>query len=104
MTPKGLSGTSMRGFLVALACTGIQAVAVAQGAVAARAPAVPASASAPAAAAGSKAWMAEARRVLDAAAQPAARWNGPRTGPPARAGKYIAVVDEDLRNGGILGV
>jgi ribose transport system substrate-binding protein len=48
--------------------------------------------------------LAEARRIVDAAAQPAAAWTGPRTGPPAAAGKQIAVVNEDLRNGGILSV
>ena len=49
-------------------------------------------------------FLADARRVLAAAVQPAAQWNGPRTGPPAQAGKHVAVVGEDLRNGGILGV
>lgn len=48
--------------------------------------------------------LAAAKRVVDAAAQPAAAWNGPRTGPPAQTGKHVAVVAEDLRNGGILGV
>ena len=50
-------------------------------------------------------YLAEARRVVDAAAaQPAAPWRGPRTGPRAQPGKRIALVNEDLRNGGILGV
>ena len=48
--------------------------------------------------------LAEEKSVVDAAAQPAAPWNGPRNGPPAQPGKHIAVVAEDLRNGGILGV
>jgi ribose transport system substrate-binding protein len=51
-----------------------------------------------------KDYLAEAKRVVDAAAQPAAPWNGPRSGPRAQAGKRIAVVAEDLRNGGIVGV
>ena len=49
-------------------------------------------------------YLADARRVVDAAAQPAAAWVGPRTGPRAQAGKRIAMVNEDLRNGGILAV
>ena len=49
-------------------------------------------------------YLAEAKRIVDAAEQRAAPWSGPRTGPRAQAGKHIAVVAEDLRNGGILGV
>ncbi|WP_425470793.1 substrate-binding domain-containing protein [Trinickia fusca] len=49
-------------------------------------------------------YLTEAKRVVDAAAQPAPPWNGPRTGPRAQPGKHLAVVAEDLRNGGILGV
>ncbi|MBW8756999.1 MAG: substrate-binding domain-containing protein [Burkholderiales bacterium] len=48
--------------------------------------------------------LADGRRIVDAAAQPAAAWTGPRTGPPAAPGKQLAVVNEDLRNGGILSV
>jgi len=48
--------------------------------------------------------LAEARRIVDTAAQPAAAWTGPRTGPRAEPGKQLAVVNEDLRNGGILSV
>jgi ribose transport system substrate-binding protein len=48
--------------------------------------------------------LAEARRVVDAAARPAAEWTGPRSGPPATRGKRLALVNEDLRNGGILSV
>jgi len=48
--------------------------------------------------------LADARRIVDAAAQPAAAWTGPRTGPRAAPGKQLAVVNEDLRNGGILSV
>lgn len=49
-------------------------------------------------------YLAEAKRIVDAAEQPAAPWSGPRTGPRGQAGKHLAVVAEDLRNGGILGV
>ncbi|WP_028232536.1 substrate-binding domain-containing protein [Paraburkholderia mimosarum] len=48
--------------------------------------------------------LAVARQVAGAAAQPTLPWNGPRTGPHAQSGKYIAIDAEDLRNGGILGV
>jgi ribose transport system substrate-binding protein len=51
-----------------------------------------------------KDYLAAAKRVVDAAAQPAAPWQGPRNGPRARSGKRIAIVAEDLRNGGIVGV
>jgi len=51
-----------------------------------------------------KDYLAGAKRVVDAAAQPAAPWNGPRNGPRAQLGKRVAVVAEDLRNGGIVGV
>lgn len=47
---------------------------------------------------------ADARRIVEAAALPAAAWTGPRTGPPAASGRQLAVVNEDLRNGGILSV
>lgn len=49
-------------------------------------------------------YLAEARRVVAAAEQSAIPWSGPRDGPRAQSGKRIAVVAEDLRNGGILGV
>jgi ribose transport system substrate-binding protein len=51
-----------------------------------------------------KDFMAVAREVVDAAARPATAWNGPRDGPRAQPGKHIAVVAEDLHNGGVLGV
>ncbi len=51
-----------------------------------------------------EAYLADARRVVDAAARPAPAWVGPRSGPRAQAGKRIAMVNEDLRNGGILAV
>jgi len=46
----------------------------------------------------------EARAIVAAAAQRASRWNGPTNGPKAPQGKVIALVAEDLRNGGIVGV
>ena len=48
--------------------------------------------------------LTEAKRVVAAAEQAAAPWNGPRSGPPAQRGKRLAIVAEDLRNGGIVGV
>lgn len=43
-----------------------------------------------------------ARVIASTARAPA--WDGPRTGPAAVPGKRIAILAEDLRNGGILGV
>lgn len=86
----------MRSWLLAWACACLASVATAQGAsVAAVAPRVSVAA---------RDYLLEARRVVDAASQPSAPWDGPRTGPRAQAGKHVAVVAEDLRNGGILGV
>jgi|GEM_PF-80105 len=48
--------------------------------------------------------LIEARRIVAKATLHAARWNGPESGPPAKSGKYIAFMAEDLRNGGIVGV
>jgi len=83
----------MRGLLLACVCAWMPAVVAAQG--------LPASAAAVAALSDD---LAEARRLVGAATQPAPRWSGPRSGPPAQAPRRIALVDEDLRNGGILGV
>jgi ribose transport system substrate-binding protein len=77
-----------------------QSVAMAQGLSANPPPGASATVSNDAAAG----FLAEARRVVGAAAQPAAAWSGPRTGPRAQLGKRIALVNEDLRNGGILAV
>jgi ribose transport system substrate-binding protein len=55
-------------------------------------------------AAAARDYLADAKRVVDAAAQRAPVWTGPRTGPRAQPGKRIALVNEDLRNGGILAV
>jgi len=46
----------------------------------------------------------EAKAIVATAAQRAPRWSGPTTGPKAQPGKVIALVAEDLRNGGIVGV
>ncbi|MBB5447396.1 MULTISPECIES: substrate-binding domain-containing protein [unclassified Paraburkholderia] len=85
----------MRGFLLALACACVLPAAAAQDLLPGPAPGAPVAATD---------FLALARRVVDAASRPATPWNGPRKGPPAQSGKHIAVVAEDLRNGGILGV
>ena len=90
----------MKGLLVpwALACA--QSVGAAQGFLT-----TPVSApSAIASAESNKAYLADAKRVVDAASQRAAAWIGPRSGPRAQSGKRLALVNEDLRNGGILAV
>ncbi len=85
----------MRGFILSLACACTLSVATAQGLL-------PASVSgAPVAA---KDFLSVAKEVVDAATRPAAPWSGPRIGPRAQPAKRIAIVAEDLRNGGILGV
>jgi ribose transport system substrate-binding protein len=48
--------------------------------------------------------MAEMRQVVASASARASAWNGPRTGPAGRPGMTVAVICEDLRNGGVLGV
>jgi ribose transport system substrate-binding protein len=85
----------MRRLLVALECVCALSVAAAQGM-----PLVPA----PGATVAARDYLAAAERVVDAAAQPAAPWNGPRSGPRAQPGRRVAIVAEDLRNGGIVGV
>lgn len=45
-----------------------------------------------------------AKAVVAAAVAPAAKWDGPTTGPKAVAGKTVVYVAADLRNGGIQGV
>ncbi|WP_429318647.1 substrate-binding domain-containing protein [Paraburkholderia sp. GAS448] len=85
----------MRGLLLAWACACMPSIATAQGAL---------TDPAPGASVVAQDYLTEAKRVIDAAAQPAPPWNGPRNGPRAASGKRIAVVAEDLRNGGILGV
>ncbi|MBI2309007.1 MAG: substrate-binding domain-containing protein [Rhodocyclales bacterium] len=46
----------------------------------------------------------EMQRQVAAASAPRPPWDGPRTGPVGQGGKTIAILAEDLRNGGILGV
>src|SRR4051812_11178382 len=87
---------SMKGLLLAWACALVPMVAGAEGS--------PTPASAGAAVAASTDILAEATRLVSAAERPAAPWSGPRTGPRAQGGRHVVVVDEDLRNGGILGV
>jgi len=48
--------------------------------------------------------LAEMQKRVAAASAVAPPWNGPRTGPEGQTGKNIAIITEDLRNGGILGV
>jgi ribose transport system substrate-binding protein len=47
--------------------------------------------------------LEEAALVVARASNQSAAWSGPVTGPQAQGGKTIAVVTEDLRNGGVLG-
>ena len=46
----------------------------------------------------------EMRREVSAASQPSPPWAGPVSGPPAAPNKTVALLCEELRNGGILGV
>lgn len=46
----------------------------------------------------------EMRRRVAAASAVSPPWDGPRQGPKAKADRTIALINEDLRNGGILGV
>ena len=46
----------------------------------------------------------EARQVVERASSRSPAWTGPTSGPSASPGKSIAVLAEDLRNGGVLGV
>ncbi len=41
---------------------------------------------------------------LAVASAPTPAWDGPRSGPAGSPGKTVAIVSEDLRNGGVLGV
>ncbi|MEA9975755.1 MULTISPECIES: substrate-binding domain-containing protein [unclassified Pseudomonas] len=50
------------------------------------------------------AFVVEAKQIVAKATRETVQWNGPSTGPPAPKGKVIALVTEDLRNGGIIGV
>jgi ribose transport system substrate-binding protein len=48
--------------------------------------------------------LAEIQPVVARASESDMRWAGPVSGPTAHAGATVAIVCEDLRNGGILGV
>lgn len=48
--------------------------------------------------------LAEMRQVVASASARASRWAGPQAGPAGRRGMTVAVICEDLRNGGVLGV
>ena len=48
--------------------------------------------------------VVEAKAVAARAAERTGRWTGPTGGPRAPAGKTVALVAEDLRNGGVVGV
>lgn len=48
--------------------------------------------------------ITEMRSVVTDASMPNPPWTGPTTGPVAQKGKRIALIADDLRNGGILGV
>lgn len=46
----------------------------------------------------------EMEQIVAKAAQRVSKWDGPTSGPVGRRGVNVAVVCEDLRNGGVLGV
>lgn len=48
--------------------------------------------------------VTQAQEIVAGASLQAVRWSGPESGPRAQRGKSIAIVAEDLRNGGIVGV
>lgn len=48
--------------------------------------------------------LAAMRQTVTNAMTPSPPWTGPREGPAGVTGKHIAIIAEDLRNGGILGV
>jgi len=72
-------------------------IVAAQGVTAAPAPAASVAGS-------TRSFLTEAKRIVDAASRSITPWSGPRTGPRAQPDKHIAVLAEDLRNGGVLGV
>ncbi|QPK61728.1 substrate-binding domain-containing protein [Methylomonas sp. LL1] len=47
---------------------------------------------------------AQIQQILASFQEHGLPWGGPRSGPSARAGARVAIVSEDLRNGGVLGV
>lgn len=98
-TPNGASECGMRALLLAWvwAFLGMPGMAAAQSVT-------PVSVPSAAVLADQGNTLIEAKRIVAAAERSAIPWTGPRTGPQAQAGKHIAIVAEDLRNGGILGV
>jgi ribose transport system substrate-binding protein len=48
--------------------------------------------------------LAVMQQAIASASDHATSWNGPESGPPAKLGVTVAIVGEDLRNGGVLGV
>jgi ribose transport system substrate-binding protein len=48
--------------------------------------------------------LAEMQQVVAKAEERVSHWDGPVTGPSGRTGMTVAVICEDLRNGGVLGV
>ncbi|HEV8692163.1 MAG TPA: substrate-binding domain-containing protein, partial [Ideonella sp.] len=48
--------------------------------------------------------LESARQVVEQASRPSSPWSGPTAGPAAPPGKVVAVLAEDLRNGGVLSV
>lgn len=56
------------------------------------------------AAAGEQTALESARWLVEQASRPTPPWSGPTNGPVAMPGKVIAVLAEDLRNGGVLSV
>jgi ribose transport system substrate-binding protein len=48
--------------------------------------------------------LSEMQQKVSAASAHAAPWDGPQSGPAGAAGKAVAIISDDLRNGGILGV
>ncbi|MEJ2691454.1 MAG: substrate-binding domain-containing protein [Candidatus Thiodiazotropha sp.] len=53
---------------------------------------------------GATASLEEMRQRVAAASAISPPWDGPLLGPKAKTGRTIAIINEDLRNGGILGV
>lgn len=52
----------------------------------------------------SKALPADAQEIVQAATRRVTAWDGPNAGPAAATDKTVALIAEDLHNGGILGV
>ena len=48
--------------------------------------------------------LESARQLVEQASRPSIPWSGPTSGPAALPGKVVAVLAEDLRNGGVLSV